>query len=942
MKTKRNILLGICFVVLSICGVFFAGCEKAIKVTDFEIKLNGDNYQLVDDTITVTYGENYQLDWLDFEITATLDDDSSVKVDVNSVEKYGFELQSDIPTNDKTPVGNYCVTVGHKDFEEKTTYHLVVERADVSFSPDWGQTEFSYDGQEKSISISNLPEYLSATYSGNSGTNAGDDYEATAILSLEDTENYNALPEELATITQEWKINKKVLSDIEMLLLEKNFEKDTTQNKYFATYQVPENDGVVSGEEVCLKVYFCGEGTPSSTAPYGVYFGDWVSAQGTMCAVFDETKTDCNNYTLEGLSSTQKWFGYARIAYEIQVGNDGRGNAFNSFNNLAYYHISTTIPASTSLRYYINNSDENCTFVVLNKDMQEIAYNNGFYLENSQSTPKMEELFVIVSGTGNVNNTTKIYNHKVTINIDGDQTVIFAGHRQTITLPSSPSKEYYTFDGWYNDLLTKFEDISLVASDIVLNAKFTPIPFTITYNNTYNGTNPNQQTYTIEDSFELLDVSGRKGYEFDGWYTSSSFDTEEVTEISRGTTGDITLYADWELITYTITYLDTYGMANTNPTSYTVESGRIPIKDLTSTADKTFLSWGTEIDSLAFGAISSGDTGDLTLYARWKFDEDYTGLIFTYNENTGNMKTTITGVKEEYKSASSLAIPTSATAIANSAFEETAITSINIPDNIESIGVSAFESCFSLASVTFGNGITTIPEKAFYNCGLESITIPSTIKTIGKEAFSYCYLQTITFSEGLETIGENAFKNCNKLKTVTIPNSVTTIGKGVFNDCTSLQSCTFGTGVSSVSQNMFAGCSSLTSVTIPENITKIESGAFQGCEDLEKVVLHDRITTIESEAFMACPRLTEIVMGSGVATIGNDAFRVLGTYNPYVTIYYNGSAEDWAKIQIGENNTKLQTRGTIYYYSDTQPTDEGHYWHRVDGAIVKWGEEQSQ
>lgn len=938
MKTKKNILLGICFAVLSICGVLFTGCEKTIKVTNFEITMSSENYQLIDDVITVTYGENYQFDWADFDITAMLDDNTSVKVDANNAKEYGFELQSDIPTDDKTPVGNYSVVVGHKDFEEKSTFLLVVEKANVSFSPEWGQTEFSYDGQEKSIRLSNLPEYLSATYSGNSATNAGDEYEAAATLSLEDTENYNELPEELTTITQDWKINKKVLSGIEMLLLEKDFEKDTTQNKYFAIYQVSEGDGVVMGEEVYLKVYFCGEGTPTSTTPYGVYFDDWASAQGTMCAVFDETKTDCVNYTFEGISSSQEWFGYARIAYEIQVGNNGRENVFNSINNLVYYHISTTIPASTSLRYYINNSDEDCTFAVLNEEMQEISYENGFSLENSQSTPKTAELFVIVSGTGNVNNTTKIYNHKVTINIDEDQTVIFAGHRQTITLPSSPSKEYYTFDGWYNDLLTKFEDNSLVASDIVLNAKFTPIPFTITYNNLLGGTNPNRQTYTIEDSFELLAVSGRTGYAFDGWYTSSSFDTEEKTEISQGTTGDITLYADWKLVTYTITYLDTYGMENSNPATYTIESGRIAMQPLRSVADKEFLGWYIEGGVLSFAAISSGDTGDLTLYARWKFDEDYTGLIFTYNAGSNDMKTTITGVEEEYKSESSLAIPTSATAIADSAFAWTAITSISIPDNIESIGVSAFKGCRMLSSVTIGSSITVISEECFCSSDLVNVTIPSTVKTIAKQAFYYCSrLETITFSNGLETIGESAFQNCIKLKTVTIPNSVTSMGSSAFHDCSALQSFVFGTGVDTVASDIFAGCQVLTSVTIPENITKIETGAFRGCENLGRIVLHDHITTIEDGAFMICTKLTEIVMGSGVETIGNNAFRVLSGYNPNVTIYYHGSAEDWTKIQIGENNTKLgEEKCTIYYYTEEQPTKLGYYWHYVDGVITKW------
>jgi len=55
------------------------------------------------------------------------------------------------------------------------------------------------------------------------------------------------------------------------------------------------------------------------------------------------------------------------------------------------------------------------------------------------------------------------------------------------------------------------------------------------------------------------------------------------------------------------------------------------------------------------------------------------------------------------------------------------------------------------------------------------------------------------------------------------------------------------------------------------------------------------------------------------------------------TIYYTGTAEDWDKIYIGNGNEDL-TAATIYYYSDSQPTDESNYWHYdADGVTpVIW------
>jgi hypothetical protein len=43
-------------------------------------------------------------------------------------------------------------------------------------------------------------------------------------------------------------------------------------------------------------------------------------------------------------------------------------------------------------------------------------------------------------------------------------------------------------------------------------------------------------------------------------------------------------------------------------------------------------------------------------------------------------------------------------------------------------------------------------------------------------------------------------------------------------------------------------------------------------------------------------------------------------------VYYKGTASEWAEISVGSYNDSL-TYATRYYYSDTEPTSEGNYWH---------------
>ena len=94
-----------------------------------------------------------------------------------------------------------------------------------------------------------------------------------------------------------------------------------------------------------------------------------------------------------------------------------------------------------------------------------------------------------------------------------------------------------------------------------------------------------------------------------------------------------------------------------------------------------------------------------------------------------------------------------------------AISKINIPNSITSIGTYAFCNCPNLTSITISDSVTTIGNYAFAGCtSLESVTIPNRVTTIGNYTFA----------------------SCNRLASITIPDSVTTIGDYAFSDCVSL------------------------------------------------------------------------------------------------------------------------------------------------------------
>ena len=142
------------------------------------------------------------------------------------------------------------------------------------------------------------------------------------------------------------------------------------------------------------------------------------------------------------------------------------------------------------------------------------------------------------------------------------------------------------------------------------------------------------------------------------------------------------------------------------------------------------------------------------------------------------------------------------------------LVSIQVSNNVTSIGESAFKNCSGLMSVTIGNSVTSIGRNAFYGCsGLTSLTIPDSVTSIENEAFRSCTgLTSITIPDNVTLIGEYAFYLCSGLKSVTIGNGVTSIGKGAFYDCSALVNITIGYGVTSIGDYAFRNCTELTNV----------------------------------------------------------------------------------------------------------------------------------
>ena len=141
-------------------------------------------------------------------------------------------------------------------------------------------------------------------------------------------------------------------------------------------------------------------------------------------------------------------------------------------------------------------------------------------------------------------------------------------------------------------------------------------------------------------------------------------------------------------------------------------------------------------------------------------------------------------------------VPASVVTIEAGAFESNrSLTSITIPENVESIGNFAFFGADKLTSVVFSgtSRLASIGRLSFKQSKLESINIPASVTVIGAEAFMLAPLSSITFDENspITTIASSTFQGVSTLVSITVPASVTSIEEYAFYEASQLANVVF-------------------------------------------------------------------------------------------------------------------------------------------------------
>lgn len=185
------------------------------------------------------------------------------------------------------------------------------------------------------------------------------------------------------------------------------------------------------------------------------------------------------------------------------------------------------------------------------------------------------------------------------------------------------TRDFYTFDGWYTDrtFSSKITEIGKGrVGDVTVYAKWTPVVYHAYFhldggsNALGNVNDGDSYAFTVESDTLVLAKPAKAFFDFEGWYTDQNC-TSLIDEITKGTHGNLNIYAKWSPTVYKINYVLNGGENTIGPSEYVWSDTDIALAAPTR-EHYDFVGWFNSSNEKV-ECIPAGTFGDITLVAKW-------------------------------------------------------------------------------------------------------------------------------------------------------------------------------------------------------------------------------------------------------------------------------------------------------------------------------------
>ena len=335
------------------------------------------------------------------------------------------------------------------------------------------------------------------------------------------------------------------------------------------------------------------------------------------------------------LSDTQPVFTY-NITYELNGGTNAPGN-----------------PTTYS----------NTTGATL-ADATKTGYTFGGWYDNAQfNGTAITEIPAGLTGNKTVYAKWTANTYSVAFNNNGGSGTM---SNQSFTYDEAPkpltsntfTRTGYTYSGWNtaaNGSGTAYTDGQSVqnltdanGATVTLFAQWSPITYTVSFNNNGGEGTMTAQTHTYDSSLTLTpNAFTRTGYSFAGWATTAGGNVvytngQSVSNLATAQGANVELFAKWTPITYTVSFNANGGDGTMAAQTHTYNASQTLTANTFTRTGYTFAGWATTAsgdvtyaNSQSVSNLATAQGANVELFAKWN-PITYT-VSFNANGGTGTM-----------------------------------------------------------------------------------------------------------------------------------------------------------------------------------------------------------------------------------------------------------------------------------------------------------------
>ena len=361
------------------------------------------------------------------------------------------------------------------------------------------------------------------------------------------------------------------------------------------------------------------------------YWGNWnnigaANRNGYKLLGYYDSKTNGTKvYDATGLAVNSKyWRVLKSTLFELEYQYIGK-------KNLTVYARweANKYNITYNLNGGVNNSANPTTYTVEDAITLKNPTKKGYTFKGWTGTGLSSASTNVSIAKGSTGNRTytatwEVANYKVTFNPNGgnvSETTRNIKYGASFGTLPNPTRKGYIFEGWYNDKNEKVLSTTVYnyEKDIELIAHWKKDIYTITYNlngGVNNSANPT--TYTVEDAITLKNPT-KKGYTFKGWTGTGLSSASTNVSIAKGSTGNRTYTATWEVANYKVTFNPNGGNVSetTRNIKYGASFGTLPNP---TRKGYTFEGWYNDKNEKVLSTTIYNYEKDIELVAHWKLE----------------------------------------------------------------------------------------------------------------------------------------------------------------------------------------------------------------------------------------------------------------------------------------------------------------------------------